>query len=121
MKNVYLRDPSVIVAILASVVQVLVVFNLGLTDETAALVIATVTAGAGVVTALSLSKDKLLAAIVGLAQSLFALLLGFGVALDAEQVSALMAVVTVVAGAFLRTQVQAKVRPVEVPLNTDAR
>ncbi len=118
MKNIFLRDPSVIIAVLASVAQVLVVFNLGLTPETSALVIAAITAAGGIVTAVSVSKDKLLAAITGFAQSLFALLLGFGVELSADQVSALMAVVTVVAGAFLRTQVEAKVRPEDAPMNT---
>lgn len=121
MKNVYLRDPSAIIAVLASLAQVLVVFNLGLTNETAALVIAAITAAGGIVTAVSVSKEKLIAAITGFAQSFFALLLGFGVELAAEQVSALMAVVTVVAGLFLRTQVLAKVRPEEAPLNSDVR
>lgn len=117
MKNMYLRDPSMIVAILTSLVQVALVFNLGLNDETSGALVALIVAVGGIVTALSLSKDKLLAAITGAAQAFFALLLAFGVALDAEQVSALMAVVTLVAGAFLRTQVEAKVRPEAVAFN----
>lgn len=103
----FLTDPSAMVAIVASLVQVLLVFSVpGITDVTAGAIIATVTALSGLVTAYLVNRNRLIPAITGFVQSLIALAVGFGLTLSEEQISAMMALVTVVAGLVVRSFVK---------------
>ena len=86
------RDPALYLTLIATAVRLLAAFVIDLTDSQQAVLNATATAVAGLIVALWVRRDGQVAAILGVAQALLALAVGFG--LDA---------------AFVRTQVTAPV------------
>lgn len=99
------REPALWLALAASTIQVVSTFVTELTPEQQGLLNAAVVALFGVLTAWSVDEEKLTPAIVGLAQALLSVAVSFGLQLGAEEQSVLMAAVTAVAAAFVRTQV----------------
>lgn len=107
------REPAVLMGLTAGVVQVLSAFVLHWTDEQQGLVNAALGLAAGVVTAAMVRLDRALPLLGGFVQALFAVGLAFGYELSPVAQSAVMALVSALVGAFTRTQVTAKVGPVE--------
>lgn len=104
------RDPvmtvSVIVAFLLALLPAF-----GWSPNTVGAVSAALVALGGVVSALLLSVDRALPLLVGLGKAVIAAVASFGVHLPDNWVSAIMAVLTVVAGLATRPQVGAKEPP----------
>ena len=103
------REPAVFVAFFAAVIQVVGDFFAPLTSQQISIVNAVVVAVAGLATAIWVTHDGLVAAILGLAQAVIALAVGFGLDWSSVQQAALMAIVTAFVGMFVRTQVVAPV------------
>lgn len=100
------RDAVVTVSLVVSgLIALLPVF--GWSGERAALVSAALVAAGGVVSAWLVAVDRALPLLVGLGKAVVAAVAGFGVHLPDNQVAALMAVLTLVAGLATRTQVGA--------------
>lgn len=105
------REPAIWLALFSGLLQVLSAFVLPISTDMQALLGGAVAAVFGLMTAISVAQDKLLPAVVGLAQALLSLAIGFGLDWTSEQQSVLMAFVALVAGSFVRTQVVAPVPP----------
>ncbi len=103
------REPAVWVAVFAAALQLAVALGLPLDTETQAVINAAIVALAGFVTAVWVKRDGQLAAGLGLAQAAIAVGIGFGLKLSPEAQAALMGFLSVVAAAFVRTQVVAPV------------
>lgn len=98
------REPAALVGLVSGVLALLLSLNLfGLTNENVGLIMGVVTAALGVFTAWK-TRDTMLGVIVGLANAAFALVAGYGFELSADTTAAAIAIVTVVAGFFQRTQ-----------------
>ncbi len=107
--KVFLREPALWLGMVAAAVQMVSSFFVPLTVEQQALVNALAVAVAGVVTQLVVRKEGQAAAVVGFAQAVIALALGFGWGASPEQQAAVMAIVTAAAAMWTRTQVTAPV------------
>jgi hypothetical protein len=108
------REPIAIVAVLVALAQVLSALALHLSDEQQGSINAAVALVAGLVSALLVSLDKALPLIGGAAQAVISVGLAFGWQLDPVAQSAVMALISALTAAFLRTQVTAARGPVEV-------
>ncbi|WP_191564708.1 hypothetical protein [Janibacter melonis] len=97
------REPAAWVGLIEATIALLVVFALGVTTESAVLIMAAVSAAAGIYTAWA-TKDTALGAILGLAKAVISLTAYYGLQLTPEQQGALMAIIPVVFGLFQRTQ-----------------
>lgn len=103
------REPAVLIALFASLLQLLGAHLFHFSADTQGVIVAVVTAGFGVWTAFHLTQDKILPAILGFAQAAFSLFLAFGADVPAVDQANILGFVTVVVGLFVRTQVTAKV------------
>jgi hypothetical protein len=103
------RDPAVILSIASAALSAVVAFQLGLSEVESIAIMAVLYAASDLITAFVIRSDKQLAAVVGLAEAIFTLLFFFGFEMSTEQIAALMGVITVTAGAFIRTQVEAPI------------
>jgi hypothetical protein len=103
------RDPALWLTLFATVVRFGAAFIFHLTDGQQAVLNAAATAVAGLIVALVVRKDGQVAAILGVAQALLALAIGFGLDMSAERQAVVMSVVGAVAAAFIRSQVVAPV------------
>jgi hypothetical protein len=102
--KIFGHEPAAIVGVVEAFLALLLALNVvGLTGNTAALIMAAVTAAMGLATA-AMTRDRLLSAVVGFAKAALALAIGYGLPLTDVQTSAAIGFVTVVAGLFLRTQ-----------------
>jgi len=108
------RDPaitwSVVAAALAALAAFnfpLAAFNFPLTEVMIAGIMTVLYAGSDMITAFVVKSDKQLPLVIGFAEAVMTLILIFGMDVSVAQVSAIMGLVTVVAGAFIRTQVDA--------------
>lgn len=115
------REPAVIVAVIAGVIQVLSAYLTGWTDEQQGALNAAVVLVAGLITAGMVSIERALPLTTGCVQALFAVALAFGWELTAAQQSAVLALVGAIGAAFVRTQVTVPVRPVETGRDVRAR
>jgi len=106
------REPAIIWATIAAVVQVAVIFIFHLTIDQQGVVNAVAVAIGGLITAISVRSDQLAPAILGVAQAVIALALAFHLKLSPGEQAAIMSVVTTFVGMFVRTQVTAPVGPV---------
>jgi hypothetical protein len=105
-----LREPALLVAtLLAPAVQTGLLIWGGFSAEGQSVVNAVAAALAGVVVAALSASDRLAPAIVGLATAVLALAAWFGWGLDAEQQTAIVSLVSLGTGLFLRTQITAPV------------
>jgi len=103
------RNPAVFVALAAAIIQFVGDFVSPLTVDQVGVLNATVVAIAGIVTAIWVKHDGLVAALTGFAQSVIALAVAFGWGADASQQASIMALVTTAIGLWVHTQVTAPV------------
>lgn len=98
------REPAVFLGVAASIVALLIVTGvLDWTNEQAGLLMAAAAAVVAVGTAF-FTHDVTLGLLIGLAEAVFAVFLGFGVELSPELTAAIIGVVTTLFGFFQRTQ-----------------
>lgn len=103
------RDPALYLTLFATAVRLAAAFWLDLSDGQQAVLNATATAIAGLWVAVWVRRDGQVAAILGVAQALLALAVGFGLQVDAEGQAVIMSFIGALAAAFIRTQVTAPV------------
>jgi hypothetical protein len=103
------RDPALWLTLVATAVRLAAAFLIHLTGEQQAVVNAGATAVAAMIVAVWVRRDGQVAAILGVAQALIALAIGFGLHVTAENQAVIMSFVGAVAAAFIRTQVVAPV------------
>lgn len=103
------RDPAVWLSLFATAVRLGAAFLFHITDSQQAVLNAAATAIAGLVVALWVIKDGQVAALLGVAQALLALAIGFGLNVSAENQAVIMSVIGTAVAAFVRTQVSAPV------------
>lgn len=101
------REPAQLLALVASVIQLLSATILPLSIEQQGLLNALAVAIAGFVTAALVSAEKAAPAVAGVVQAVLACALAFGAALSPELQSSVMAFVTAGVAFWLRTQVTA--------------
>lgn len=106
------RDPALWLTLVATAVRLASAFLLHLTGEQQAVVNAAATAVAALIVAFAVAHDGQVAAILGVAQALLALAIGFGLNVSAENQAVIMSFVGAVAAAFIRTQATATVSAV---------
>lgn len=96
------QEPAAVLGVVQAVLTMLLSFGLfGLTPETNGVILAAVSAGLGLVAAYA-TRSTLYTAIVGFAQAILVLSVTFGLNLDDVKQGAILSVVAVVAGFFLR-------------------
>jgi hypothetical protein len=106
------RDPALWLTLVATAVRLASAFVFHLTGDQQALLNAAATAVAATVVAVWVRRDGQVAALLGVAQALLALAIGFGLHVTAENQAVIMSFVGAVAAAFVRTQVLAPVSAV---------
>lgn len=105
------RDPAIYLSLFATAVRLASAFWFHVSDEQQAVINAVATAAAGLIVAFWVAKDGQVAAVLGVAQALLALAVGFGLNVSAELQATLMSFVGLALAAFVRTQVTAPVSP----------
>jgi hypothetical protein len=103
------RDPALYLTLFATAVRLAAAFFLHLSVDQQAVLNAAATAVAGLIVALVVAKDGQVAAILGVAQALLALAVGFGLHVSADNQAVIMSFVGALVAAFVRTQVVAPV------------
>lgn len=109
------RDPALWLGLVAALISLTAAFLFPLTVDQQAVLNAAAVAVMGVVTAFIVRRDGQSAAIVGFAQALIAVGLGFGLNISPEGQAAIMAVVSTAAAMFVRQVVVAPVTAEGVP------
>jgi uncharacterized membrane protein YoaK (UPF0700 family) len=109
--KVFGRDPAIWIALLAAILQLANGYLLHLSPEATGAINGVVVAVFGVWTAATLPNwgDRILPALLGLAQAVFIVFAAFGQDLDPETQGQWMALITTLVGMFVRTQVTAPV------------
>jgi hypothetical protein len=102
------REPALWLAAVGVAVKLIGAFWIDLTTDQQAGLNAVAAAVIGLAVA-AMVKDGQVAAVLGLAQALLAVALGFGLHFSAESQAMIMSFVGLVANAFVRTQVTAPV------------
>ena len=96
------QEPAFFVGVIEAVLAMLLGFGLfGLDSTTNGVIVAAVAAGLGLVTAYA-TKTTLFSSLVGFAKAALVLGVTFGLTLTDVEQSSIIAVVTLVAGAYLR-------------------
>lgn len=108
------REPALILALVASAVQMVSAFIWELTSTQQGTINALAVVVAGLITAIMVRSDQLAPAILGVIQAILALGLAFGLHLAPENQSVIMTFAAAVVAMFVRTQVVAPV-PSQVP------
>lgn len=103
MTKFFGREPATIVALVEGIIALLVTLNVGLDHAHAALLVAVVTAIGGAVTGWA-TVDTRLGVVIGLAKSVLALAVGYGLHVSDGTQAALLALIPLVLGAWQRTQ-----------------
>jgi len=103
------RDPALWLTLFATAVRLGGAFVIDLSADQQAYLNAGATAVASMIVAVWVRRDGQVAALLGVAQALLALAVGFGADLSAESQAVIMSFVGAVAAAFIRTQVTAPV------------
>jgi hypothetical protein len=103
------RDPALYLTGFATAIRLAAAFGLNFTETQQTILNATATAVAGLWVALWVRRDGQVAAILGVAQALLALAVGFGLDVSAEGQAVIMSFIGALAAAFIRTQVTAPV------------
>lgn len=101
------RDPALYLFLVATAVKLFSAFVLHVSDNTQALVNAVAIAVAAAIVAAVVKHDGQVAAILGVAQALLALAVGFGLHLSADNQALVMTFLGALAAGFVRTQVVA--------------
>lgn len=111
------REPALILALVASAIQMVSAFLFHLTVDQQATLNAVAIAAAGLVTAIMVKSEQLAPVILGLLQAALAVGLAFGLYLSPENQSVLMTFAAAVVAMFVRQIVVAPV-PASVPRAT---
>lgn len=111
-QTIFGREPAAWVGLIEAVVALLVVFALGVTTSSAVLIMAVVSAAAGVYTAWA-TRDTSLGVILGLVRAVISLAAYYGLDLTEGQQAALIALVAVALGFWQRTQTAPVADPVD--------
>lgn len=117
--KIFGREPAVVLGILAAAIQLIGSWLLPLSDTQQGALNAVAVALVGAVTAWKVTSDKALPALIGLAQATFALALAFQLDVPANIQAGVMALISAVGAAWVRTQVTALV-PVGALLSSEA-
>lgn len=105
-------EPAVLLtSLIAPAAQAIILAFTSLSPERQAGWNAVAVAVAGAATALAVSRDRLLPALLGAAQAVLALLAVYGWGLSAEQATGVSATLAVLIGQYVRTQVAVKPPP----------
>lgn len=107
--KIFGREPAVVIALVATILQVVAALGLPVSTALQGAIIAILTTLAGAVTAWKVSSDKALPFLLGLAQAGFALLLALHFDVKPDVQSAVALAVTAAFTMFIRTQVSAPV------------
>lgn len=108
--KIFGREPALLTALAGSLISFIGAFVVHLSDGQQTTLNAVVAAVFGLVTALGVDRDKLVPALLGVAQAVLNTALAFGLNLTAEKQSIVMGLVsTLVAALIVRPQVTAKV------------
>lgn len=108
------REPALLITLAGIVIKLIGAFFIDFNVTQQSACNALVAAGVGLGIAYNV-HDGMSAAVLGFAQALLALALGFGVHLPADTQTLLMSFVAIAIGMFERTQVTAPVPPERVP------
>jgi hypothetical protein len=103
------REPALYLTLVATAVRLGAAFLFHITDGQQAVLNAAATAIAALIVAVVVRRDGQVAAILGVAQALLALAIGFGLDVSGENQAVIMSFIGAVAAAFIRTQVAAPV------------
>lgn len=103
------REPVLILALIASAIQMFSAFIFQLTVDQQGVLNAAAVAIAGVISAILVRSDQLAPLILGLAQAIIAVGLAFGWDLDPSGQSVIMAFITALVSVVVRHQVVAPV------------
>jgi len=96
------QEPAFFAGVIESILGIFLTFGIfALTQETVGVIVAAVAAGLGLVTAYA-TKTTLYSALVGFAKAVLVLAVTFGAPLTDAQTGSIIAVITLVAGAYLR-------------------
>ena len=106
------RDPALYLSLFAMAVKLFSAFVLHVSGDTQTLVNAFAAAIAAVIVAFAVQHDGQVAALLGAAQALLALVVGFGLHVSTDNQALIMSFLGLVAAAFVRTQVTARTGPV---------
>ena len=110
------REPAVLwIGLLVPIVQAITAFLLDGSPETAGVVNAAAVAVAGAITAAMVRSDRLLPALVGAVQALFAVAVAFGLDWSAEQQALVLAPIALVLSIVVRDRVTAPVPDAVTP------
>jgi hypothetical protein len=109
VRTIWGREPAVLLALFAALVQGISGFFFHLTDDQQGVLNAVAVAVIGLVTALAVKGDALLPGILGFVKAVLALGLAFGLHMTSANQSVIMVLVTAIVAAFVRTQVTAPV------------
>lgn len=101
------RDPALYLFLVATIVKLFSAFVLHVSDNQQAVINAVAVAVAAAIVAAVVKHDGQVAAILGVAQALIALAVGFGLHLTADNQALIMSALGAIAAAFVRTQVVA--------------
>jgi hypothetical protein len=107
MRKFITGEPAIVMTIVATVIRLCVAHFVSTTATEQAWVNAVVTAGAGLIAAVWVNHNRQVPALVGFAQALLALGVGFGFHLTADQQAAILSIIGGAAALFIRTQVVA--------------
>jgi hypothetical protein len=108
--RIFGREPAVIIEMLVSV-ALGVLLTAPLEASTLSYANAVVVAAGGVLTAVFVKGDQALPALTGFIKAVFALVIGLGVALPVNLETGIIAIVSAIGTAYVRTQVIAPVPP----------
>lgn len=111
--KIFGREPALWLALVATTVQLVAAFVVHLTDEQQGALNFVAAAAVGIITAVAVAREKLTPAILGGVQAVIALGVAFGWHLSAGNQAILMSFAAAVVAMFVRTQVVAKVPPLE--------
>lgn len=106
--KIFGREPALILALIASAIKMFAAFVIDLSTDQQAVLNAVASAIVGFIIAYTV-RDGLVAAILGVAQALFALAIGFGFHVDPDNQAVVMSFLGLATAAFIRTQVTAPV------------
>lgn len=107
--KIFGREPALVLAFVAVLIQGVSVFLFNLSDGQQGVLNAFAVALVGLATAVKVKTDKLAPAILGFAQAALATGLAFGWHLAADQQTVIMSFVATAVAMFVRTQVEAPV------------
>jgi len=103
------REPAVFFGLVAAVIQLLSVTVTHWDTDTQGVINAVVVAVCGFLTAWAVSAEATFAALTGLLKAAFALMLAFGLHVDAPTQTAVMVAVTAVGAFWVRSHVDAAI------------